>query len=84
MYFIPLLPSVVRESLRLVISNRSSEIDHVLFHIVDCSVLIAICGFFPALGSHVNLMVFMVLVIIVYFLLSLFILTLSQLVCSNF
>ena len=37
-YSIPLLPSLVRESLRVVISNRSSEIDLVLFHIVDCSV----------------------------------------------
>ena len=45
MYFIPFLPSPVRESLRVVISNRFSKIDLVLFHIVDCFVPVAICGF---------------------------------------
>jgi len=46
-YSTPLLPSLVRESLRVVISNRSFEIDLVLFHIVDCSVLVAVNGLFP-------------------------------------
>jgi len=44
-YSTPLLPSLVRESLRVVISNRSFAIDLVLFHIVDWSVLIAVRGF---------------------------------------
>ena len=46
-YSIPLLPSIVRESLRVLISNQSCEIDPVLFHIVDCSVLVAVRGFSP-------------------------------------
>ena len=56
-YSISLLPSLVRESLRVVISNRSSEIDPILFHIVNCSVLVA-DPFFPALGFYINLDVF--------------------------
>jgi len=46
-YFIPLLPSLMGESLRVVISNWSSDINSVLFHIVDCSVLVAVRCFFP-------------------------------------
>ena len=80
-YSIPLRPSLVRESLRVVISNRSSEIDIVLFHIVNCSVLVAARGFFPALGFHVNLGVlycYCCLLLIINF-----ILMLPQLICSN-
>ena len=45
-YSIPFLPRLLRESLRVVISNRSFETNHVLFQIVDCFVTIAVSGFF--------------------------------------
>ena len=82
-YFIPLLPSLVRESLRVVISNRSSAIDLVLFHRVDFSVLVVVRGFFPALDFHVNLGVLYCSCYRCLLLIINFILTFLQLVCPN-